>query len=74
VGENNTELISWYWPADDESILPIVTSIIDTTIVSIVNAQLPVYQTPAGQSESFGAAWRSLMERAVRTPAMLPQL
>jgi hypothetical protein len=38
VGENNTQPFSWHWPGDDESILPIVTSIIDTTILSIVNA------------------------------------
>jgi len=23
VGENNTQLFSWHWPGDDESILPI---------------------------------------------------
>jgi len=38
VGENNTQLFSWHWPADDEWILPIVTSIVDTTILSIMNA------------------------------------
>jgi len=40
VGENNTQLFSWHWPGDDESILPIVTSIVDTTILSIVNAAI----------------------------------
>jgi len=35
--------------------------------------QLPVCQNPAGKSESFGAAWRRLMEMVVRTPIMLPQ-
>jgi hypothetical protein len=25
VQENNTQLLEWYWPADDESILSIVT-------------------------------------------------
>jgi len=38
VGENNTQLFSSHWPGDDESILPIVTLIIDTTILSIANA------------------------------------
>jgi len=40
VGENNTQLFSWHWPGDDKSILPIVTSIVDTTILSIVNAAI----------------------------------
>jgi hypothetical protein len=40
VGENNTQPLSWHWPEDDESILPIVTSIVDTTILSIVNAAI----------------------------------
>ena len=45
LGENNTQLFSWHWPGDDELILPIITSIIATTILSIVNtaiAGLPV--------------------------------
>jgi len=37
VGENNTQLFSWHWPGVDESIVPILTSIVDTTIFSIVN-------------------------------------
>jgi len=35
--------------------------------------QLPVYQTPAGESESFWAARRSLMEMVVCMLVMLPQ-
>jgi hypothetical protein len=38
VGENNTELFSWYWPGEDDSILPRVKAIIQTTSLSIVNA------------------------------------
>jgi len=38
VGEHNTQLFSWLWPGNDESILAIVTSTIDTTMLSIVNA------------------------------------
>jgi len=38
LGETNTQLFSWYWPGDDESVLPMVTSIVDTTILSMVNA------------------------------------
>jgi hypothetical protein len=38
VGETNTLLFSWHWPVDDELILQIVTSIVNTTILSIVNA------------------------------------
>jgi hypothetical protein len=40
VGENNTKLFPWHWPGDGEAILPIVTSIVNMTIVSIVNAAM----------------------------------
>ena len=40
LGENNPQLISWHWPGDDESILLIVASIVDTTILSIVDAAI----------------------------------
>jgi len=40
VGENNTQLFTWDWPGDDESILPIVTSIVNTTILSMVNVAI----------------------------------
>jgi len=40
VGKNNCQLFLWHWPGDDELILPIVTSIVDTTISSIVNAAI----------------------------------
>jgi len=38
VWENNTQLLSWHWPADDESMLLICTSIVDMTMLSIINA------------------------------------
>ena len=47
VGENNTQLISWHWPGDDESLLPVVTSIVDTTIFSIVNAAITGLPDPS---------------------------
>jgi len=40
VVENNTQLFSWHWAGDDESIRPIVTSIVDATILSIMNAAI----------------------------------
>jgi len=40
VRENDMQLVSWHWLGDDELILPIVTSIIDTTILSITNAAI----------------------------------
>ena len=40
VGENDPQLFSGHWPWDDESILLMVTSIVVTTIVSIVNAAI----------------------------------
>jgi len=47
VGENNTQLFSWHWPGDDKSILLIVTSIVDTTILSIVNAAIAGLSDPS---------------------------
>jgi hypothetical protein len=47
VVENKTQLFSWHWPGDDESILPIVTSIVDTTILSIVNAAIAGLPDPS---------------------------
>jgi len=40
VGGHNTPLFWWHWPGDDESILPIVTSMIDTPILSSLNAAI----------------------------------
>jgi len=37
VRENNTQPFSWHWNEDDKSILAIVTSIIDKTILAIMN-------------------------------------
>jgi len=47
VGENNTQLLTWHWPGDDESIQPIVTSIVDTTILSIMNAAITGLPDPS---------------------------
>jgi len=47
VGENNTQLSSWHWPGDDESKIPIVTSIVDTTILSIVNTAIANLPDPS---------------------------
>jgi len=49
AAENNTELFSWHWPWDDESILPIVTSNFDTTILSMVNAAIARLPDPSRQ-------------------------
>jgi hypothetical protein len=59
VGENNTQLFSWQWPGDDESILPIVTSIVDTTILSIVNAAITSLPDP---SQKIRELWGCLEE------------
>jgi len=47
VSENNTRPFSWHWPGDDESILPRVTSIISTTILSIMNAAIAGLPDPS---------------------------
>jgi len=59
VGENNTQLFSWHWPGDDESILPIVTSIVNTTISSIVNAAIAGLPDP---SREIRQLWGCLEE------------
>ena len=59
VGENNTPLSSWHWPRDDELILPIVTSIVDMTIFSIVNAAIAREQDP---SQKIRELWGCLEE------------
>jgi len=59
VGENNTQLFSWHWPGDDESILPILTSIVDTTILSIVNAAIAGLPDP---SRKIREVWGYLEE------------
>jgi hypothetical protein len=47
VGKNNTQLFSWDWPGDDESILPTVSSFIDMTILIIPNAAIAAMQDPS---------------------------
>jgi hypothetical protein len=47
VGETNTQLFSWDQPGDNELILLIVTSIVDTTILSIVNAAIARLADPS---------------------------
>jgi hypothetical protein len=47
VGEHNTQLLKWRWPGDDELILPMVTSIINSTIASIVNAAIAGLPDPS---------------------------
>ena len=49
VGDNNTQLCIWDWPEDNGSILPIVTSIVDTTIVSIINTAIAGLPDPSWQ-------------------------
>lgn len=73
VGENNSQLCSWHWPGDDESILLTVTSFVNTTIVSIMSAAIAGLPDPTRQSESSGSAVRSPMEMVVCIPVMLPQ-
>ena len=59
VGENNTQLFSWHQLGDDESILPIVTSIVDMTILSIVNAAMAGLPDP---SRKIQEVWGCLDE------------
>jgi hypothetical protein len=47
VGKTNTELLSWHWPGDVEAILLIVTSIVDMTMLSIINAAIAGLTAPS---------------------------
>jgi len=55
VGEINIQLFSWHWPGDDESMVQIVTSFIDTTTLSIVNSAI---SGPPGPSWTIRELWR----------------
>jgi len=46
VGDNS-QVVSWHWPGEGELILPMVTSIVDTTSLSIVNAAIAGLQDPS---------------------------
>jgi len=46
VGGNNTQLLAWQWPGDDDLILRIVTSIVDTTIGLIMKASIADLKDP----------------------------
>jgi len=46
VGKFNTYPFSWHWPGDDESILLIVTLLVHTTILAIINAAIPHLPNP----------------------------
>ena len=59
VGEYSTRLFSSHRPGDDESILPIVTSIVDMTIVSIMNTAIPGLPHP---SQKTRGVWGSQEE------------
>jgi len=47
VGANSTLLFWLHWPGDDESILPIVTTIVDTTTMSIVTSAIAGLPDPS---------------------------
>jgi hypothetical protein len=55
VGENNTQLLPWHRFGDDESILLIVTSIVHTIMLSIVNCAIDSLPDPSRMiSELWG--------------------
>jgi hypothetical protein len=54
VGENNTQEFSRNWPADEKSIRLMVISMINTTILSIMNTAIA--SGPA-QCWLFGVLW-----------------
>jgi len=62
VGENHPQLFPWHWPGDDESILLTVTSIVDTTILSIVNGAFAGLPDPNRNIQELWGCWEDLNE------------
>jgi len=73
VCETNTQLFYRHWSWGDELGLQIVASIVDITILPIVNNAIAGLFDPHENSECLGAATRSPMETVVCTPVMLCQ-
>jgi len=59
VGQNNSQPFPWHWPGVDESIVLIGTSIVDSTILSIVNAAIA---GPPDPSRIIRELWRCMEE------------
>jgi len=57
VGENNPQLLTWNSAADDQSILSIVTSIVDMSILSIVNAAVAGLHDPRHNIWELSGGW-----------------
>jgi len=60
VGQNNPQRIPWCWPGDGELILLIVTSIVDTSILSIMNPAIAGLPNPRWK---IGELWDSWEQR-----------
>jgi len=58
VGEYNTPLLSWHSPGDDRLILLMVTSIVNTTILSIVNAAIIDLPDPSRNIQELWGCWK----------------
>jgi len=54
VDEKYMQLFAWHWPWDGESMLPIVTSIIYTTTLSVMNAAI---SSLPDHSRKIGELW-----------------
>jgi len=54
VGGNYTQLFLWHRPADDESLLPIVSSLFNITILSIMNATIAGLPNPSWTIRELG--------------------
>jgi len=56
-GENNTQQFSWHLMGDNEQILPIVKSIVNTMILSIVNAAIAGLPYPSWKIREVWGCW-----------------
>jgi len=73
VGEDSIQLFTCHWPGDDESRLSIVTTIVDTSIFSILKAEIAGLQDPSRNIRELWGSREGLMEMVVRVPVMFPQ-
>jgi len=57
VGVIHTDQFSWHWPGDDESILTILVSIVDMTILSTVNSAIAGFPDTSWNIQEQWGCW-----------------
>jgi len=60
VGENHTQIFSWHWTGDDELRIPIITSIVYLTMLSIVNTVITSLPDSSQTIQKHWGCWDKL--------------